>query len=255
MNYYEKFKPEAEKKCKALYTTASGLKKQLPKVRKRLKAETVNRDKLRKRIERLQELSVESLAGDANSYEKYKISMKKLNSELAVSVEIITNIETTILPNAEAKLKDAETNLRILLNQTVLESRKTCDEVINELLRNCLRERQAFLDSFYKLFQDYGSVFVCSDEAFAPGPFNSMEVRDMKLRLGMDVPDEPGCSTATKLQKADEPPRPAKPLDDIYGDGESPESDDLVPTGNNAPNGDDICEKKNSETEKISLAT
>ena len=106
--YYESFKLKADDKCRTLHKTVADLSKQLPKVRKRLQDEKDNRDSLQSRLEKLTDLSVESLSGDVTSYERYKTSMKKLNTELAVSEEIVRNIEGKILPSAESRLKDGE---------------------------------------------------------------------------------------------------------------------------------------------------
>jgi len=43
-------------------------------------------------------------------------------------------------------------------------------------------------------------------------------------------------------------PTPSEPITDIYGDGESLESDELLTTGSNAANSDDIRTEKNFET-------
>ncbi|MGB2863071.1 MAG: DUF3102 domain-containing protein [Sedimentisphaerales bacterium] len=112
-------------------------------------------------------------SGDQNSYEKYKVSMRKLQNELQVSEEIINNIITSILPNAESRLKDAEGNLRISLNQLALESRKVADVAINELLMRCIDERQNFLDAFSAIFAEYGLPFVVNSEEICPGYWNA----------------------------------------------------------------------------------
>jgi len=190
-DYYTKFQPKAESRCKELYKIFSDLKAQLPKVRKRLEDEKQNRDNLQNRLAKLKEISVESLAGDASSYEKYKVSMRKLQNELQIIEEIIENVTNKILPSAESRLRDAETNLKIILNQMVILCRKDADAEINQLLRDCITEYESFLSAFEQIFQDYGQSFICSDESYCPGPWLAQEIGNMKIRLGMIPNPEP----------------------------------------------------------------
>jgi len=221
-NYYELMKAGADERCREYFATVRTLAAQLPKVKKRLEDERRNRDNLQNRLEKLKELSVESLAGDANSYEKYKVSMKKLQNELQVSEEIIENVTRKVLPGAEQRLKDAERNLSIVLRQIIIETRKDADAEINELLRNCVRQYDLFLEASARIFQDYGLTFICSDESYCPGPWPAMEVRDMRLRLGLvesaelsyervwrDYGEKTGKSAPGTSQGDDSTPEPA----------------------------------------------
>ena len=237
-SYYESFKLKADDKCRTLHKTVADLSKQLPKVRKRLQDEKDNRDKLQSRLEKMADLSVESLSGDVTSYERYKTSMKKLNVELAVSEEIVQNISTNILPNAEIRLLDAERNLKIVLNQLIHETRPVADEKINEFLRSCIDERDKFLDAWRTIYGDFGLHLIVNDESLIPGPWAALEIRDLRLSLGMG--------------QMGEPPTPALPIPDIFGVPEAAQSVDNSQGGNNAPNSDDIFEQQeNSDSEKI----
>ena len=251
--YHEDFKLKADDKCRLLHKTVSDLSKHLPKVRKRLQDEMDNRDSLQRRLEKLQELSIESLSGDVLSFEKFKASMKKLNVELAVSEEVVRNLETSILPNAEARLKDAETNLRIVLNQLIHETRPIADEKINEFLRSCVNERENFLDAWRAIYNDFGLHLIVSDEAICPGIWATDEIRDLRLRLGMIEVAEPSYQEVWKNCSSDgppapiAPPTPSVPIEGIYGLPEAPLGDDNIPTDNYAPQNDDIFEQENSE--------
>ena len=190
-DYYETFKAEADARAKSYFKIVSDLAKQIPVVEKRLADERDNAANFKSRFAKLEELSIESLSGDIGSFEKYKTSMKKLQNDLEVSEEIIGNVESRILPGAKQRLDDATTNLKIVLNQLVLSSRKFADAEIDDLLRAVITEHDAFLDSFVRIFQDYGLSFICSDEGFCPGPFAEREIEEMRIKLKMVPNPEP----------------------------------------------------------------
>jgi molybdopterin converting factor small subunit len=187
MNYYETFKPEADKKISALAETVKTLSAQLPKIRKRLADEQDNAKSLNSRIEKLKQLSAESLTGDQNDYEKFKVSLKKLTADLESSKETCRLLADEVLPKKTNELNTATTNLKIALNAFLLKSRSIADKKINELLIACVNERQDFLDAFKKIFSDYGLSLVVSDESFCPSIWTGAEIRDMRLKLGMDA--------------------------------------------------------------------
>lgn len=191
VNYYEQFKPTADVRAKSYFKIVSDLAKQIPVVEKRLADERLAAENFKSRFAKLEELSIESLSGDVGSFEKYKTSMKKLQNDLEISEEITDNIEKRILPAAKQRLDDATTNLKIVLNQLVLSSRKFADAEINILLKSCIVEHDSFLDAFGKIFQDYGLVFIANDEAQCPGPWPEREIEEMRIRLGMVPNPEP----------------------------------------------------------------
>lgn len=253
--YHEDFKLKADDKCRLLHKTVSDLSKHLPKVRKRLQDEMDNRDSLQRRLEKLQELSIESLSGDVLSFEKFKASMKKLNVELAVSEEVVRNLETSILPNAEARLRDSEQNLKIVLEQLIHETRPIADAKINEFLRSCVNERENFLDAWRAIYNDFGLHLIVSDEAICPGIWATDEIRDLRLRLGMTESTEPTFKEVWRNYSSSSdapptpiaPPTPSVPIEGIYGVPEAAQSDDNIPGDNYAAQNDDIFEQEDSE--------
>ena len=253
--HYESFKMKADDKCRTLHKTVSDLSKHLPKVKKRLQDEMDNRDSLQRRLEKLQELSIESLAGDVLSFERYKASMKKLSVELAVSEEVVNNITTQVLPNAEARLRDAETNLKIVLEQLILLTRPVADEKINAHLRECIIERESFLDAWRAIYEDFGLNLIVSDESFCPGIWRTDEIRDLRLRLGMTESTEPTYQEVWRnySSSSDAPPTPSVPIDGIYGTPESPVSDDNSQGGDSPAQNDDIFEQENFEQENSEI--
>jgi hypothetical protein len=242
MNYYETFKQTADNRAKSLHKTITDLRGQLPHVEKRLADETHNRDNFTGRLAKLQDLSIECLAGGQGEYDRYKTSMKKLQNDLQVSTEIIENITKNILPNARGRLHDAERNLKIVLYQLAHESRKAADtDVLEPALRNLLAEIDAQQEAVARGFEDYGQVYVADDESLIPGIWPCQEINDLKVRLGMTANPEPTReevfrnymsasppesksvaetpdSTEPEQIGPDEPPTPQEPIDDPFGE-------------------------------------
>ena len=253
--YHESFKAKAGDKCRTLYKTVSDLSTQLPRLKQRLSDEKENAANLTGRIQKLQDLAVESLSGDKQSFEKYKTSQRKLNTELAVSEEVVNNIATQILPNAEARLRDAEVNLKIVLEQLIHETRPIADAKINEFLRSCVNERENFLDAWRAIYNDFGLHLIVSDEAICPGIWATDEIRDLRLRLGMTESTEPTFKEVWRNYSSSSdapptpiaPPTPSVPIEGIYGVPEAAQSDDNIPGDNYAAQNDDIFEQEDSE--------
>jgi hypothetical protein len=130
------------------------------------------------------------LTDDQNSYEKYRTSQKKLTIELDNSLSMIKSLSEEILPRKTSEFQDAKRNLKIVLNAYLLRCRPTADAKINELLRECIAVRQDFLDAFARIFDDYGLNFIVSDENSCPGIWGGLEIRDLKLRLGIESAPE-----------------------------------------------------------------
>jgi hypothetical protein len=243
MDYYAELKQQGEQRCKAFHKTVTDLRNQLPKVRKRLEAEKGNRGRLEDRLAKLQELSMEKIS-EQNSYEKYKVSMRRLRAELEASQEIIANIETRTLPDADQKLKTSEMNLRIVLDQLAIENRKRADSEINSLLRQCVNEYDSCLDANTKIYQDYGLTFICRDETFCPGPWKAEEVHGMRVRLGLIPNSEKSFSEVWKEYKKPPPQEPIsaeaeEPPFEPTADADALEGDDSPASGDCTTDSDD----------------
>jgi hypothetical protein len=192
MDYYTELKLGADFEVSALFKSVLELRQQLPKIIQRRNDERNNIERLTERIEKLKRLSGESLTGELNSYEKFKTSLKKLNTELDAAQEAERLLSGDIIPKKQRQQETAEANLKIKLNVFLLRSRVIPDAKINQLLQDCIKERQDFLDAFTRIYSDYGLGFIVSDESYCPGIWRADEIQDLKLRLGMfDATDTP----------------------------------------------------------------
>jgi len=186
IDYYTLFKPESKKQIGTLAKRVAELKRQIPKVQKRLSDEQNQGQRIERDIQILKGCAGEKLTEDRNAFDKFKNSLKKLTVQLETSQEVVSTLSKDIIPQLQRDLQTAATNLRIQLAAFVVESRPVADKRINELLIACIEQRQSFLDAFTKIYADCGVVFQVNDESFCPGIWAGDEISDLKLKLGMD---------------------------------------------------------------------
>jgi len=156
MSYYEQFKPEIDERIQGFKTTFESLNSQLEKILKRLKDETYNRKNLEEQIQRLKDLSGESLSGETGSYEKFKTSMKKLNEQLKVSTDMVETLESEIVPNTERQLIEAKGKLERAVSDFLLSKKPDFEKRLAELFQRLSDEQKDFLDSAKRLFTENG---------------------------------------------------------------------------------------------------
>jgi len=190
MDYYKELKPTADKQVKEITTTISNLEKQIPKIQRRLQGEKDNGTRLVARMEKLNEIAPESLIADDGSYEKFKVSLKKLNNELVVSREIIKTLTDTMLPKAKNKLAIAKADLEATLENLVRSSCHIANDEMNTRLAEvdkclilCLAEKQSFLNAFRQIFKDCGLEFEASDLRYYPGISNTEKLENLREKI------------------------------------------------------------------------
>jgi chaperonin cofactor prefoldin len=187
MSYYETLKPGPDTDIGKLSASAKNLSEQIPRIKKRLADEQNNSERLKTRIQELESRAGEVLTDDKNAYEKYRTSLKKLNSELETSTSMIQSLSET-LSSKQRELREGREKLKYTLNAYLLKNRPTADERINGLLKECIYVRQDFIDSFKKIYADCGNVdFFFYDESYCPGPWSGSKVRDMCVSLGIGI--------------------------------------------------------------------
>jgi hypothetical protein len=259
MDYYTQFKQRADARCGSYFKTIDTLTKFLKEVTKRQEELRGKIERTQRHIADLHERAVDSIGGGQNSWAKYQTDVKKNEAEVSAYQSELENIESNILPNSQSRLRDAETNLGIILRQIILEVRKDADVAINELLRQCIGEYDTFLSAAGQLFADYGLGFVCNDESYCPSPWKADEIGTMRIKLGL-VPnpepthDEiyrnylsplavaaPGAAPVEEGEPPDRieperpgpdmPPTPAVPLvdDSVWGEPQPEEETEEVP--------------------------
>jgi hypothetical protein len=214
MSYYETLRQQADKAAGAFHQTVTDLRKQITAVSKNLADERNMTQRLEARIERLKKEAAESLSQGKNTYEKYRVDYTKRCRDLETSKALVVALEQA-LSKKQGELTTASMNLRIALQAFVLKSRAVADVEINKLLVDCLNIRQDFLDTVSKIYTDFGLTFLLSDESYCPGPWRALEVRDLRIRLGMDAttaPEavEPPATEVISAQNEQTAPDPAQ---------------------------------------------
>jgi len=175
MDYYQQFSDGAQVRVKPLIKKRDELAQVVKAARKNLSREQEQTLNLQNRIAKLKSLSSISLTDDVNSFEKFKTSLKKLNSELETSAEIVQTFGE-IIPAKQSELDAVSTNIKILLGNYLLESRTTADKEIQLILDTAMAERENFIAAFRKIYADAGEVFVANNEQCLPGPWLAREI-------------------------------------------------------------------------------
>ena len=189
MDYYKEFSDGANDRTKSFVKQRDELSKTIQQAQKNLGGELEAVRKLKDRIAKLKSLSSISLTDDQNSFDKFKTSLKKLNTELETSEEICQTLQTEILPAKQGELKTAETNVKNILRDFILECRPIADKRIQVLLDECAAEREQFLASFRKIYQDCGETFIVNDETLLPGHWLAREALKAEP-LTLEQPDK-----------------------------------------------------------------
>lgn len=156
MSYYDILKPELDELIKNLKTAFESQNSQREKILKRLKNETYNRKNLEEQIQRLKDLSGESLSGETGSYEKFKTSMKKLNEKLKVSSDMVETLESETVPNTERQIVEAKGKLERAVSDFLLSKKPDFEKRLAELFQALSDEQEDFFDSAKRLYNENG---------------------------------------------------------------------------------------------------
>jgi len=198
--YYELFKGEVEKTCGERAAELRDLQRQVAGAAKRLTDERDAVRRLQDRIERLRQESGKSLTGNKNAYERYRSDLTKRSRDLDTSRSMVESLEQ-LLKKKQVDVNEAESNLKIVLRNCVVEHRHAADTKIEELLRAALDERDAFLDGFRRIFADFGQSFVANTEELCPGVWAGDEVENLRSRLAASE-QRRACRKALEVSKS-----------------------------------------------------
>lgn len=212
MSYYETFKPGPDTAIGKLDERVKSLGADIRQITKNLADEKNTSKSLKRRIQEQKLLASEALMGSKNAYEKYRTTLTKLSGKLETSESMINSLSDS-LSNKQVELSGLKGDLKILLDAHLLRSRPVADERIKELLRECIFVRQDFIDSFKKVYAEYGIDFFFLDSSYCPGPWVEREVRDMCQSLGL-VYDKGTISAPTKPPEPVQTPPAEAPADD-----------------------------------------
>jgi hypothetical protein len=209
--FYEQFKSGAAEAVQARLEVVRKLGDEWPKIQKRLDDERNKRGRIEDDITELKKSAGEALLGSQNSYEKYRVSLTKLNGKLEASESLIRSLLEDILPKKQSELNVARQNLRSVLNNYLMQCKNDVRELMIALLWQCVNTPQSFLDAFARIYRDYGLAFDLDERDY---PDVSIWTKEKRRALKADLLDlgvlptfEPVFILAPKPQTTPETPQ------------------------------------------------
>ena len=156
MDYYTKFSSEADSKVQELVKERDTLTKMVGSAEKNLADEKQTAQDLRSRIAILKEKLTSSLTDDKRTFEEFKSSLEKLNYQLETSAEMCQMLEDEVIPQKKKELQETKITIKRKLDSYLLSCKPVLHTEIRDLLDVALKEREAFVADFSRIFQDAG---------------------------------------------------------------------------------------------------
>lgn len=169
-DYYETLKPKVNESCTKLADRFKDLDRQIDRAEKQLQNEVDNVEKLQQRITKLKKTAGESIAESQLSYEKFKVSLKKLHADEEVSAEIVEALRNEFIPKLKDERAECIVNLELSLqnigvaNCGIADSKRSGFlKAVTDALLAFQAERKQVVAAWQKLYSGYGLTF--SDSA------------------------------------------------------------------------------------------
>ena len=197
MNYYERLKEEVKAWSLPLVKSRDELIKIIETAKKSLTTEKGIVQNLKARIEKLKDMSKESLTNVELDFAKFKTSLKKLNSELEVSESACEMLQNEILPQKQKELQDVRRQLNGKFDASFLQHKPVNDEQVYALLEKVYDEKCLFAAAFHRLRQEAG----CGDSSYSLPPgrrqyYKAFEVFRVAKRTLPKQPVKPATDNA-----------------------------------------------------------
>lgn len=169
MNYYEELKLKTGPACEKTAARLKEFDRQIEKSELQLQNEIDNEKNYRERISKLKLTAGERISESQSSYEKFKVSMRKLKYDAEVANEIIESLQNDYLPRLKDKRAETVVELELSLQEIGLANpiadvpRDTCLDTVVKALAAFQSERVQMVGAWQKLYAEYGLTF--SDSA------------------------------------------------------------------------------------------
>ena len=141
MNYYEKFHDEAIVLTEGIVKERDELNRIIKFAKKNLIKEQQEVSKLKVRIAKLEELSSVSLTDDTNSFEKFKVSQKKLTTTLETAQTACKLLGDKIIPLKTTELQAVRAKLKGVLNAFYLQCEPVNKEQVRKVIHSANRKQ------------------------------------------------------------------------------------------------------------------
>jgi hypothetical protein len=159
MSYYELLKPEIEKTVSVFAKQFSDCKRKRALFLKRQSDAKALLVRLQERKSKLTGLADESLAKDVNSFEKFKVDLKKINAEIEATSEAVSALTDKIIPAQHKEESESEQELKSKLIELWKSHQRGCEGKMAELLDEIARLQEDFFSAFARFADECGLGF------------------------------------------------------------------------------------------------
>jgi len=168
MNFYDELKPKSDDRVGKLSEAFKATKVRLEKTKKRLAEEVQLLGRLQTQREKLTNLSDDSLVDSGDSFDKFKVSLKKLSAQMETSNDAIQTLKNNVIPSLESEVRQSEQALKTGLNAMVKDSLGLAESEMSELAGQIVAVQDSFLNAFDRIFQENDLRFVINDRSLVP---------------------------------------------------------------------------------------
>ncbi len=159
MQYFEMFSIEARERTKILIAQRNTLTKTIDIASKNLIREKEVCFTLQERIDKLNDLSTESLTDDVSSFAKFKTSLKKLSADLVTAEDACRALTDKAIPQKKKELSAISSTLKRVLQSYFIECKPINDENVRSLIDKADQEQQDYYEAFEQIFKTAGLTF------------------------------------------------------------------------------------------------
>jgi len=213
---------------KKTYSRIQVLDQQVGGISRRIGIEKQNIENYKSRIAKLDGLAAESLSGSSKSYEKYKTSVKKLNEQLSLSLEILEKLQQVRRPLLE-ELRTHKYNLQIILPNFIIEFRRKADSELSPLLDTLMDRIENFLSDCKEICRGFGILFIERGH-FIPLGLPADFLADYRRKKAAEKPiHETENIESTQTTAPDSPQAPSPEQQDVVTEPSMPSEGIEVP--------------------------
>jgi hypothetical protein len=162
-DYYTELKKKVDVALSKPLERIAELRKQISSAEKQLQNEIDKSENIKQRLIKLKSIAGEKISDSPSSYEKFKVSLKKLHNENEVSGEIIIALRDEFIPKLKDKLREACSDKLWALNQIARDGRcvglkATADiaQAVLRLLDILVAEHKSFQSAWMRIYADFG---------------------------------------------------------------------------------------------------
>lgn len=159
MDFYKKYKAEITPTTNKFLEEIALAESNLAKAEKRLIDEEQLLQRHINQLEDLKKLSDQSVVIDDNSFEKYKVSLRKVSQQIDSTSLGIQTIKNNVIPENRNAVKLAKDSFRRYLDSFCLHHTGDAINLMIELLDDVVSIRDNYNEAFDKIYKDYGFYF------------------------------------------------------------------------------------------------